>query len=76
MRGCFGLVKENTLDDKSSANQAAAAAALIADSAIFKASGKLDKVLTRFRDVYGTMSDDEIAKMMTGVKVVYKPQDK
>lgn len=61
------------MDDKSNMKQAAAT--LIADSAIFKASGKLDKALKPFRDVYGNMSDDEIAKMMTGVKVVYKPQE-
>jgi len=62
------------VDEKSSANHAAAA--LIADSAIFKASGKLEKALKPFRDVYDKMSHDEIAQTMTGLKVVYKPQDR
>jgi len=62
------------VDDKSNMKQAVAA--LIADSAIFKASGKLDKALKPFRDAYGNMSDDEVEKMMTGIKVVCKPQER
>lgn len=49
-----------------------AAAALIADSALFKASGKLEASLNPFRAIYGEVSEAEIEEMMSGCKIVYQ----
>jgi hypothetical protein len=58
------------LDNESTSNHAAAA--LIADSALFKASGKLESSLNPFRAIYGEVSEAEIEEMMSGCKVVYQ----
>lgn len=52
-----------------------AAAALIADSVIFKASGKLERALQPFREVYGQLSAEEVERMTSGAKIVYRPRD-
>lgn len=62
------------MDEKPNVNPDAAA--LIADSAIFKASGKLEKALKPFRDAYDNMSDKEVTKMMANVKIVFQPKDR
>jgi hypothetical protein len=64
--------KWENIVEKSNANPAAAA--LIADGVLFKASGKLEKAMQPFRDVYGNMSEEEITQMMSGVNIVYQPQ--
>ena len=53
-------------------NVAPNVAALIADSVIFKASGKLEKALQPLREVYGQLSAEEVARTMCGAKIVFK----